>query len=90
MNILAVSLFLFICLITLFAGIQVLAAKAREDCPDLHARITARGVPGLRWIDMACRPGAIERTGGHLKGIVWVVRVMVFVVLFVIVRLLIA
>lgn len=89
MNILAVSLFLFICLITLFAGAQVLGAKAREDCPALHADVTARGLPGLRWIALACRPDANARAEGRLKGIIWTVRVMVFVVLFVIVRLLI-
>lgn len=89
MNVFAVSLFLFICVITLFAGAQVLGARARDDCPDLHTAVMSGGVPGLRWILMACRPDALARTGGHLKGIVWTVRAMVFVVLFVIVRLII-
>lgn len=87
MNVVAVSLFLFICLITLFAGVQVLGAKAREDCPAVHAEVCATGLPVLRWIAMACRPGAVARTEGRLTGIIWTVRVIAFVVVFVIVRL---
>jgi len=89
MDVLAVSLFLFICLVTLVAGVQVLGVRMREDCPDLHAQICATGLPGVRWISLACQPGAFKRTGGRLKGIVWTVRVMVFVILFVVVRLII-
>jgi len=87
MNVLAVSLFLFICLITLIASVQVLGAKAREDCPAVHGEVIRAGVPGLRWLAMACRPDATRRTDGRLNGIIWTVRIMVFVVLFVVVRL---
>jgi len=87
MNTLAVSLFLFICLITLFAGVQLLGTRAREDCPTLHDEVTGHGIPGLRWLVMACRPDAIARSGGRLKGMIWAVRVMVGLVLFVILRL---